>query len=622
MANKTLNTRIQNKRGTSSDWAQATTFKPLEGEVIVYTDINKIKVGDGNTLVGDLPFVEPKGGLAMFGTCATTAGTAAKEVPVSDVSWELKVGAIIGIKFTDTNIATDITLNVNNTGAKNIWYNNAKYTGSDPTVCGTAGRLNYYMYDGTYWCWLNLGTEYDSNTYTSAYCNSKPAVVAKTAYCTNYALLAKSYTQITMATTNTYAGPLTLNINNRGAKPIYINGTASSSSNHTLPAGTYFIYYDGTNYYFRTDGKLTIDGGIAALTSDIPTKVSQLDNDSGFLTQHQLIKSLSTTATSAQTATVEDITGAGLIKLHKISKTGTYSDLIGKPTIPTITLNGSSTTSPSFYAPTTAGTNGYVLTSSGSGVPTWKESSSAPTATQTISGISKLVTGNIALDRTYANGEAAAAAHTHAGYFEKNGSITQTITANVLFYDTTSSGADAELTINSKTFFGKPIRFENQTVSSTFAQLSYSNTDQTSSDPDVQIALPTVSGTLALTSEIPTISKIYEHNIKLACKSSTYYVYVFLRLYHTQATALTVSEVLSLLTTQTREASGFGMANVENLGTYKSVVVTGVSASSNWLYIDICSQSPYTTTAEFGNYSLSYASSSITISDTHIRQVN
>ena len=45
----------------------------------------------------------------------------------------------------------------------------------------------------------------------------------------------------------------------KGAKPIYINGTASSSSNYTLPAGSYIAYYDGTNYYFRTDGKLTAD---------------------------------------------------------------------------------------------------------------------------------------------------------------------------------------------------------------------------------------------------------------------------------------------------------------------------------------------------------------------------
>ena len=40
-------------------------------------------------------------------------------------------------------------------------------------------------------------------------------------------------------------------------------------------------------------------------------------------------------------------------------------------TIPTITLNGSATTTPSFYAPTSAGTNGYVLKSNGSGAPSW-----------------------------------------------------------------------------------------------------------------------------------------------------------------------------------------------------------------------------------------------------------
>ena len=40
-------------------------------------------------------------------------------------------------------------------------------------------------------------------------------------------------------------------------------------------------------------------------------------------------------------------------------------------TVPTITLNGSATTTPSFYAPTTAGTSGYYLKSNGSGAPTW-----------------------------------------------------------------------------------------------------------------------------------------------------------------------------------------------------------------------------------------------------------
>lgn len=54
-----------------------------------------------------------------------------------------------------------------------------------------------------------------------------------------------------------------------------------------------------------------------------------------------------------------------------VATTGSYNDLSSKPTIPTITLNGSSTTSPSFYAPTSAGTSGQILTSNGSGAPTW-----------------------------------------------------------------------------------------------------------------------------------------------------------------------------------------------------------------------------------------------------------
>lgn len=47
MADKSIKTRIQLKRGTQADWDAATTagFKPLEGEQIFYTDLNKIKVG-------------------------------------------------------------------------------------------------------------------------------------------------------------------------------------------------------------------------------------------------------------------------------------------------------------------------------------------------------------------------------------------------------------------------------------------------------------------------------------------------------------------------------------------------------------------------------------------------
>lgn len=62
-----------------------------------------------------------------------------------------------------------------------------------------------------------------------------------------------------MENANSYAGAITLNINSSGAKTIYINGSVSSSSNYTLPAGLYLVYYDGTYYRFRTNSTF-LDG--------------------------------------------------------------------------------------------------------------------------------------------------------------------------------------------------------------------------------------------------------------------------------------------------------------------------------------------------------------------------
>lgn len=46
------------------------------------------------------------------------------------------------------------------------------------------------------------------------------------------------------------------------------------------------------------------------------------------------VKTLNTTNTTAQTTSAsEDIAGSGTINLHKVAKTGTYSDLIGLPTL-------------------------------------------------------------------------------------------------------------------------------------------------------------------------------------------------------------------------------------------------------------------------------------------------
>lgn len=57
MSEKKLTTRIQQKADTKANWDKATNFVPLKGEYIYYSDLHKVKVGDGVTKVGSLPFL-------------------------------------------------------------------------------------------------------------------------------------------------------------------------------------------------------------------------------------------------------------------------------------------------------------------------------------------------------------------------------------------------------------------------------------------------------------------------------------------------------------------------------------------------------------------------------------
>lgn len=256
------------------------TFTPSSGSATTITiPDNNTTYSNATTSAAGLMSATDKAKVdstnVAWGSCSTAAGTAAKEVTITgNTNWVLKEGSIIGVKFTNTNTASSVTLNVNNTGAKSIAYNtNRPYTGNSNMIAGYANRTLMYMYDGTYWVWISGGYDANDNNIPSAYCSTAAATAAKTASCSGYALLSNSYIQVIITTTNTAASALTLNINGKGAKPIYINGAASSAENYTLYAGSYFVYYNGTNYYFRTDGK--IHGSISgnAATAD---KAAQL----------------------------------------------------------------------------------------------------------------------------------------------------------------------------------------------------------------------------------------------------------------------------------------------------------------------------------------------------------
>lgn len=99
MANKTVSTRIQNKNDTSANWASATTFIPLKGEIIFYTDLNKFKIGDGLTLVNDLAFIEVD--KADSATKATQDGNGNNIVN----TYALKTAAVNSLSVSGTTLS-------------------------------------------------------------------------------------------------------------------------------------------------------------------------------------------------------------------------------------------------------------------------------------------------------------------------------------------------------------------------------------------------------------------------------------------------------------------------------------------------------------------------------------
>ena len=125
----------------------------------VIEDINTTTPNSSKSLATVL-----KGNLgSYYGVSTTGASTARKVVTVAEAqNFELKAGIIIGISFVNTNVAGNPTINVNNTGAKPIFKDNAVQTSGDAGIVG--GYTSYFQYDGTNWCWISSGASNKVNS--------------------------------------------------------------------------------------------------------------------------------------------------------------------------------------------------------------------------------------------------------------------------------------------------------------------------------------------------------------------------------------------------------------------------------------------------------------------------
>ena len=226
----------------------------------------------------------------LFSGQTSTSDTAGNWTATIDGITKLYDGLTIVLRLNTSYNSTYNSLNVNGLGSKLVWYRKgSRLTSHVPS--GAEVLLVYRTVAGSYTTpssgsrtdiprgttctdgWILLTNYVDGNTVPSAYCSTGASTTAKTASCSGYSATANTYIHIVFSNTNTANVP-TLNINSKGAKPIYLNGQPVSSSNKDIKAGSYIAYYDGTAYYLRNDGILP--GRIEnALTADSTTLANE-----------------------------------------------------------------------------------------------------------------------------------------------------------------------------------------------------------------------------------------------------------------------------------------------------------------------------------------------------------
>jgi hypothetical protein len=105
-------------------------FVSETSELFIGSAVGNIPVGAGNH---------------YSGKCSTAAATVAKTLDIE--GFVLRPSVRVSIMFTPANSAANPTININDTGAFAIRWNNAAVTGA--TI--TANRYIDFIFDGTYW---------------------------------------------------------------------------------------------------------------------------------------------------------------------------------------------------------------------------------------------------------------------------------------------------------------------------------------------------------------------------------------------------------------------------------------------------------------------------------------
>ena len=222
--------------------------------------------------------------ITHFGVCNTTANTAAKTVTLS--GFVLTEGARIAVFFANTNTASNLTLNVNGTGAKAISCIKGYYA---PVGQWEANQIVEFVYYSSHWIMLtanarrlttarsirtNLGSTSASNFDGTA--NITPGVTG-TLPIANGGTGATSASAARTALGAFSSSGGTINGNVR------INGTVAEGNSNTTASGNYShaegFYSTANGHYSHAEGYGCIaDGAYGAHANGMSTVASSYGN--------------------------------------------------------------------------------------------------------------------------------------------------------------------------------------------------------------------------------------------------------------------------------------------------------------------------------------------------------
>lgn len=191
----------------------------------------------------DLSGLENKTSSIGYVTCDTAAGTAAKVLTVAGLT-TLSTGIRLLVKMTNNNTASNVTLNINNLGAKPLYYNNIRVSGKN---AWEAGEVIDIYYDGTNFYSNNVESKNGGIGYVI--CDTAAGTVDKSVTVTGLTALSTGIRLLIKMTNNNTASNVTMNINNLGSKPLFYNNTRVSGDNAWESDEVIDVYYDGTNFY-------------------------------------------------------------------------------------------------------------------------------------------------------------------------------------------------------------------------------------------------------------------------------------------------------------------------------------------------------------------------------------